>query len=176
MTTGPCHRLRLFWLSRDRIADRAKCKTPVITKKEERIARCLQSVQWADEIVVFDSGSMDSTVAICRKWTPHVYEADWPGYGVQKGRALAKATWRLGALYRRRRGNNGRLAAGDSGPRGARRRRARRLQNSPAQQSVWYVPTPPALFTCTMRTPTAAVVSTTSAFSNRSWNRAPHAP
>ena len=28
MTTGPCHRLRLFWLSRDRIADRAKCKTP----------------------------------------------------------------------------------------------------------------------------------------------------
>ena len=65
----------------------------IITKnEEERIARCLQSVQWADEIVVFDSGSMDSTVAICRKWTPHVYETDWPGYGVQKGRALAKAT------------------------------------------------------------------------------------
>ena len=65
----------------------------IITKnEEERIARCLQSVQWADEIVVFDSGSIDSTVAICRKWTPHVYETDWPGYGVQKGRALAKAT------------------------------------------------------------------------------------
>ena len=65
----------------------------IITKnEEERIARCLQSVQWADEIVVFDSGSMDSTVAICRKWTPHVYETDWPGYGLQKGRALAKAT------------------------------------------------------------------------------------
>ena len=65
----------------------------IITKnEEERIVRCLQSVQWADEIVVFDSGSMDSTVAICRKWTPHVYETDWPGYGVQKGRALAKVT------------------------------------------------------------------------------------
>ena len=65
----------------------------IITKNEERcIAKCLQSVEWADEIIVLDSGSTDSTVEICRKWTKHVYEADWPGYGVQKGRALAKAT------------------------------------------------------------------------------------
>ena len=65
----------------------------IITKNEEkRVARCLQSIQWADEIIVFDSGSTDNTVAICRKWTPHVYETDWPGYGVQKGRALAKTT------------------------------------------------------------------------------------
>ena len=65
----------------------------IITKNEERcIAECLASVAWADEIIVLDSGSTDDTVGICRKWTPHVYETDWPGYGVQKGRALAKAT------------------------------------------------------------------------------------
>lgn len=65
----------------------------IITKNEQRcIAKCLQSVAWADEIIVLDSGSTDGTVEICRTWTQRVYETDWPGYGVQKGRALAKAT------------------------------------------------------------------------------------
>ncbi len=65
----------------------------IITKNEsEHIARCLQSVSWADEIIVLDSGSSDGTVSICRQFTPHVYETDWPGFGLQKQRALDKAT------------------------------------------------------------------------------------
>ncbi len=65
----------------------------IVAKNEERcVAKCLESVKWADEIIVLDSGSTDSTVEICRTYTPNVYETDWPGYGVQKGRALAKAT------------------------------------------------------------------------------------
>ena len=65
----------------------------VITKNEGRcIARCLESVQWADEIIVLDSGSTDNTAEICRQWTPHVYETDWPGYGEQKNRGIDKAT------------------------------------------------------------------------------------
>ena len=65
----------------------------IITKNEERcIAKCLASVEWVNEIIVLDSGSTDQTVEICRKWTPHVHETDWSGYGVQKGRALALAT------------------------------------------------------------------------------------
>ena len=65
----------------------------VITKNESvHIQRCLESVVWADEIIVLDSGSDDNTVTICRQFTDKVYETDWPGFGIQKQRALNKAT------------------------------------------------------------------------------------
>lgn len=65
----------------------------VICKNEEaNIARCLESVQFADEIIVLDSGSTDNTVAIAKRYTDKVYATDWQGYGVQKQRALEKAT------------------------------------------------------------------------------------
>lgn len=70
----------------------------VITKNEAaHIGRCLQSVCWADEIIVLDSGSDDDTVAICRHYTDRVYETDWPGFGIQKQRALelAQGDWVL---------------------------------------------------------------------------------
>ncbi|CAA9892277.1 Lipopolysaccharide core biosynthesis glycosyltransferase WaaE [Candidatus Methylobacter favarea] len=64
----------------------------IITKNEaSHIGRCLESVSWADEIVVLDSGSNDATIAICREYTDKVYEKDWPGFGIQKQRALGKA-------------------------------------------------------------------------------------
>jgi len=65
----------------------------IIAKNEEaNIGRCLKSVQWADEIIVLDSGSSDRTVAIAKEYTNKVYCTDWQGYGVQKQRALAYAT------------------------------------------------------------------------------------
>lgn len=65
----------------------------IITRDEERnIRECLESIKWADEIIVLDSGSRDGTVAICREYTQNVYETDWPGFGMQKNRALEKAT------------------------------------------------------------------------------------
>ena len=66
----------------------------VITKNEEdRLPICLDSIcEIADEIIVLDSGSTDRTVEIARQYTDHVFVTDWPGYGKQKQRALAKAT------------------------------------------------------------------------------------
>jgi glycosyltransferase involved in cell wall biosynthesis len=65
----------------------------IITKNEAlNIRECLESVKWADEIIVVDSGSMDETVAICHEFTSHVFTDDWPGFGIQKNRALGYAT------------------------------------------------------------------------------------
>lgn len=66
----------------------------VIAKDEAAvIRRCLESVAWADEIIVLDSGSTDGTVEICQACMARVEAtADWPGFGVQKNRVLALAT------------------------------------------------------------------------------------
>jgi len=65
----------------------------IITKNESaHIGGCLQSVAWADEIIVLDSGSQDDTVELCRAVTDKVYVTDWQGFGIQKQRALDKAT------------------------------------------------------------------------------------
>lgn len=65
----------------------------IIAKNEQSTIRnCLESVIWADEIIVLDSGSSDNTVEIAREYTKHVYETDWQGYGVQKQRALKYAS------------------------------------------------------------------------------------
>ncbi len=66
----------------------------VIVRDEARDIRdCLESVRWADEIIVLDSGSQDDTVAICREYTDKVYvNSDWQGFGIQKNRVLSYAT------------------------------------------------------------------------------------
>lgn len=66
----------------------------VITKNaESTIRRCLESLAWADEIVVVDSGSTDRTIEICRELGAKVHQtSDWPGHGPQKNRALDRAS------------------------------------------------------------------------------------
>ncbi len=65
----------------------------IITKNEaHNIRRCLESIKWADEIIVVDSGSQDDTLAICREYTDKIIVTDdWPGFGPQKQRALDQA-------------------------------------------------------------------------------------
>lgn len=70
----------------------------IIAKNEaERIEACLQSVAWADEIVVIDSGSIDATCDIARRFTAGVHSIPWRGFGPQKqaGVDLASHDWIL---------------------------------------------------------------------------------
>ncbi|TDT44347.1 (heptosyl)LPS beta-1,4-glucosyltransferase [Halospina denitrificans] len=73
---------------------RQKLSATIITYNEaDNIGACLESlVPVADEIIVLDSGSTDDTVAIARRYTEHVTVTDWPGFGIQKQRALERAT------------------------------------------------------------------------------------
>ncbi|HEY9063440.1 MAG TPA: glycosyltransferase family 2 protein, partial [Burkholderiaceae bacterium] len=68
----------------------------LITHNEAaNIAACLESVAFADEWIVLDSGSTDATAEIARRFGATVVIAsDWPGFGAQKNRALALARGR----------------------------------------------------------------------------------
>lgn len=70
----------------------------LIAKNEaERLDACLDSVQWADEIVVVDSGSSDATREIALRYTDKVFDIPWRGFGPQKQAAvdLASNDWIL---------------------------------------------------------------------------------
>lgn len=76
-----------------------KISATVIVKNEEKnIADCLKSLDFADEIVVVDSGSSDRTKEICCSY-PNVrfVERSWEGFGRQKNIAadLAVNDWIL---------------------------------------------------------------------------------
>lgn len=65
----------------------------LITYNEaDNVRACLESVAWADEMVVVDSGSTDDTAAICRELGARVIIQDWPGHVIQKNRAVDSAS------------------------------------------------------------------------------------
>ena len=57
----------------------------IITKNEEKnILRCLESVKWADQIVLVDSQSTDRTVEIANEYGAKIISPEWQGYGPAK--------------------------------------------------------------------------------------------
>lgn len=66
----------------------------LIVKNEEAVLDgCLASVAWADEVVVYDTGSTDATVEIARRHTDVVVEGYWDDdFGGARNRAMAHAT------------------------------------------------------------------------------------
>jgi len=70
----------------------------VVKNDEVTIRRCLESVAFADEIIVLDAGSTDNTLSISKEFTEHVFTTEnWLGRGIQKQQALseAKGDWVL---------------------------------------------------------------------------------
>jgi glycosyltransferase involved in cell wall biosynthesis len=59
--------------------------------EEKNIVSCLETVRWADEILVIDSGSTDATVALARTFTDRVFTIAWEGYGAARNFALGQA-------------------------------------------------------------------------------------
>ncbi len=65
----------------------------VITKNEEtNIGRCLESMSWADEIIMVDSQSTDRTVEIAQQYGAKIYSPEWRGFGPAKQAGLDHAT------------------------------------------------------------------------------------
>ena len=73
-------------------AKRATVTAALIVKNEEKnLKACLDSLMdWADKIVLLDSGSTDRTEEIARQYTTHFYtKGNWEGFGIQRQAAQA---------------------------------------------------------------------------------------
>jgi glycosyltransferase involved in cell wall biosynthesis len=69
-----------------------KITATIITLNEERnIARALESLRCADEILIVDSGSVDRTIELAQNLGARVIEAGWKGYAAQKNWAAEQA-------------------------------------------------------------------------------------
>jgi glycosyltransferase involved in cell wall biosynthesis len=63
----------------------------IITKnEEENIQSCLQSISFAEQIVIVDSGSTDATLSIASAFGCEIYSEEWCGFGPQKQLAIEK--------------------------------------------------------------------------------------
>lgn len=65
--------------------------TIIVLNEEANIADCLKSLDFADEIIVSDSGSADATVEICESHGATVYTDEWLGFGRQKNLIAERA-------------------------------------------------------------------------------------
>ncbi|MEO6804691.1 MAG: glycosyltransferase family 2 protein [Edaphobacter sp.] len=72
---------------------RSTLSVAIITLNEEgNLARTLASVQFADEIVIVDSGSVDRTVEIAKALGAKVFTEAWKGFALQKNSAIDRCT------------------------------------------------------------------------------------
>ncbi len=71
----------------------AKLSVGIMTKnEEENIRACLESVKWADEILIIDNFSQDRTPEIARQYTDKIYQREFVGFGEQRQFSFSKAS------------------------------------------------------------------------------------
>lgn len=59
---------------------------------EPNMRACLESLAWADEVIVVDSHSTDATQKIAREFTDKIYQHDFRGFGALRNDAVAHTT------------------------------------------------------------------------------------
>ncbi|RXH56437.1 glycosyltransferase family 2 protein [Granulicella sibirica] len=64
----------------------------ITCNEEQNLPRTLASVQFADQIVVVDSGSADRTVKIAEAFNATVIHQNWLGFAAQKNLAISHCT------------------------------------------------------------------------------------
>ena len=62
----------------------------IACNEEKNIRDCLESVKWADEIVLIDSGSKDKTLDITKEYTDKIFFKEWVGFSKQRVFSLEK--------------------------------------------------------------------------------------
>ena len=69
----------------------------ICLNEQSNIERCLKSLNWVDEVIVYDSGSTDKTIDIAQQYGAKVVQGDWLGFGPSKHKAtsLAQNDWIL---------------------------------------------------------------------------------
>lgn len=72
-----------------------KLSVVILTLNEERnLPDCLESVKWADEIVVVDSFSTDKTLEIAKDYDAKIFQRAFKGFGELKNFAISKVSSR----------------------------------------------------------------------------------
>ncbi len=61
--------------------------------EEHNIRECLESVKWADEILIVDSYSTDKTLEIVRQYTNRILQHEYINSAAQKNWAIPQATY-----------------------------------------------------------------------------------
>ena len=70
-----------------------KLSAVILTKNaEDSIRGCLESVKWADEIIIVDGFSSDRTVEICRGYTDKIILSEFKGFAEERNKGTDKAS------------------------------------------------------------------------------------
>jgi (heptosyl)LPS beta-1,4-glucosyltransferase len=76
------------------MTQRSRLSIVILTKNnDDTIEDTLKSAQWADEILIIDSGSTDNTLQIAKHYNAQIHtQTDWQGFGYQRQWGQKKAS------------------------------------------------------------------------------------